>query len=61
MVPQGPYENVFDITYHNRDARRRTKREQVSVDDARSEGLPPTAGAPIKKTFIGLAGDFDRQ
>lgn len=61
VVPQGPYQNVFDITYHNRDARRRIKKEQVSLDGARSDGLPPTPGTPAKTTFLGLMGDFDRR
>lgn len=61
VVPQGPYENVFDITYHNRDARRRTKREEVNVDDARSAGLPPTPGSPAKSKFLGMLGDFNQQ
>lgn len=61
VVPQGPYQNVFDITYHNRDARSRTKRHSVTVDDARTAGLPPTAGSAPHSTFLGMLGDFDRQ
>lgn len=61
VVPQGPYRNVFDITYHNRDARRRLKRETVSIDDAKTAGLPPIPGTPVKSTFLGMMGDFDRQ
>ena len=60
VVPQGPYQNVFDIAYHNRDVRRRHVREQVNVEGSQS-GLPPTAGTPPTSTFLGMAGDFDVQ
>lgn len=62
IVPQGPYENVFDIAYHSRDSRRRNVREELSVEDATARaGLPPTPGTPVDSTFLGMAADFDRQ
>lgn len=62
VVPQGPYENVFDIAYHSRDSRRRNVREELSVEDSAAKaGLPPTPGNPAQSTFLGLAADFDRQ
>lgn len=61
VVPQGPYKNVFDITYHDRDSRRRNTREELTAEDLAKEGLPPTAGVPPTATFLGMAGDFDRQ
>ncbi|PXF47489.1 hypothetical protein BWQ96_02633 [Gracilariopsis chorda] len=61
VVPQGPYEHVFNIEYHSRDARRRHTREQVHPSDAAATaGLPPTAGTPAQSRFLGMAGDFDR-
>lgn len=61
VVPQGAYQNVFDIAYHKRDPRRKNLREEVTVDDAARDGLPPTAGTPAKSKFLGLAGEFNRQ
>lgn len=61
VVPQGPYKNVFDITYHRRDVRRRNLKEEVDPSEANREGLPPTPGNPCQEIFLGMAGDFDRQ
>lgn len=59
VVPQGPYQKVFDISYHQRDARRRFHQEEVDASRADTTGLPPTPGVPTKSTFLGMAGDFD--
>lgn len=62
IIPQGPYKNVFDITYHARDSRRKNAREELASADFKpaDDGLPPTAGVPPQHTFLGMAGDFDR-
>lgn len=59
MVPQGAYKNVFDITYHNRDSRRRIVKEEFDPADAAKGELPPTPGNPINVSFLGMAGDYD--
>lgn len=61
VVPQGAYQNVFDIAYHKRDLRRRNLREEVTVHDTAKDGLPPTAGMPVTSRFLGFAGEFNRQ
>lgn len=61
VVPQGPYKNVFDITYHARDLRRRNLREELAPADMPTSELPPTAGVPPQHVFLGMAGDFDRR
>ncbi len=61
VIPQGPYKNVFDITYHARDSRRRNVKEELEAADVAKQGLPPTPGVPPGHTFLGMAGDFDRR
>ncbi|KAI0567072.1 NADH:ubiquinone oxidoreductase subunit B14.5a [Gracilaria domingensis] len=61
VVPQGPYENVFNIEYHSRDVRRRHTKHQIdAAQAAATAGLPPTPGTPARSKFLGMAGDFDR-
>jgi NADH:ubiquinone oxidoreductase subunit B14.5a (Complex I-B14.5a) len=59
VVPQGPYKNVFDISYYSRDSRRRMTKEQVDPTIAVDDDLPPTPGRPLTVTYLGLAGDYD--
>lgn len=60
VVPQGPYKNVFDIRYYNRDSRRRIMREEVNPVDPRKSELPPVPGRVPKVQYLGWAGDFDQ-
>jgi hypothetical protein len=59
VVPQGSYDKVYNITYHNRDTRRHIVREVVDPALVAQGDLPPTPGNPAKSTFLGLAGDYD--
>mmetsp|Transcript_6165 Transcript_6165/g.13161 ORF Transcript_6165/g.13161 Transcript_6165/m.13161 type:complete len:138 (+) Transcript_6165:64-477(+) len=63
VIPQGEYKNVFDITYHTRDARRRILRETIEPvkTDASGAELPPVPGRLPKIVHLGYAGEFDRQ
>jgi hypothetical protein len=59
VVPQGSYDKVFDITYHNRDSRRHIVREVIDPSTVEQGDLPPTPGKMATSTFLGMAGDFD--
>lgn len=61
VVPQGAYKNVFDITYHSRDLRRRVTKEEIDPSAAAKDDLPPTPGRPVTVTYLGMAGDYDIQ
>jgi len=60
-VPQGPEENIYNIAYYSRDARRVMRHEVVSPADLPPSDLPPLAGIPPKHVHLGYYGDFDRK
>ncbi|KAK4532998.1 hypothetical protein CCYA_CCYA14G3855 [Cyanidiococcus yangmingshanensis] len=73
LIPQGPQQRVFDITYHSRDERRRVIRETYLLRVAPSEptpssseasntsSLPPTPGVFLRWQNLGSLKEFTRE
>jgi len=73
LIPQGPPQRIFDITYHTRDDRRRVFRETYLLRVAPSEPianpttgedaspLPPLPGRNLQWQPLGTLKDYTRE
>lgn len=60
LIPQGPPQRIFDITYHTRDDRRRVFRANPTTGEDASP-LPPLPGRNLQWQPLGTLKDYTRE